>query len=53
MTEQIFSGCVNLLNWTAKRLGTSYEAINVWLFCVIVPTVIIGQTAVIFWLLCK
>jgi hypothetical protein len=53
MTERIFSHCVDLLNRTAKKLGISYEAINVWLFCVIVPAVIVGQTVLIFWLLCR
>ena len=53
MTDRIFDTCVDLLVWLADKLGTTYKAINVWIFCVIVPAIIIGQTAIIVWLLAR
>ena len=35
--DQIFDFCVRLLYEAAGLLGTSYEAINVWLFVFILP----------------
>ena len=37
----------------ADKFGTTYKAINVWIFCVLVPAIIIGQAAIIIWLLCR
>ena len=37
MTDYIFEKCVVFLHWIARKLGTSYEAVNVWFFCVIWP----------------
>ena len=37
MTNHIFSLCVDFLVWTANLLGTSYETVNVWIFCVTWP----------------
>ena len=45
--------CVNLLVRLADRLGMTYKQTNVWIFCVIVPAIILGQTAAIIWLLCR
>jgi hypothetical protein len=53
MIDRIFDLCVDLLVWLADRLGMTYKAINVWVFCVIVPLVLLGQTATIIWLLCR
>ena len=53
MTDRIFDACVDLLVWMADKLGMTYKAINVWIFCVIVPAIIIGQMATIIWLLCR
>jgi len=35
--DQIFNFCVRLLYEVANLLGTSYEAINVWLFVFVLP----------------
>ena len=37
VTDYIFEKCVVFLHWIARKLGTSYEAVNVWFFCVIWP----------------
>ena len=29
MTDRIFGLCVDLLDWLAQKLGTTYKAINV------------------------
>ena len=41
-TDKAFSGCVQVLNWTASKTGLTYEQVNVWVFCVIWPVVTIG-----------
>jgi hypothetical protein len=53
MIDTIFDACVRLLAWMADKLGTSYKAVNVWIFCLVVPAIILGQTAAIVWLLCR
>jgi hypothetical protein len=53
MIDRIFNLCVELLVWLAKKLGMTYQTVNVWIFCVIVPLVLLGQTATIIWLLCR
>ena len=35
--NEVFNWCVELLQWSAQKLGTTYEVINVWIFCVIEP----------------
>ena len=46
MTNRIFQLCVDLLLWLARLLDTSYEAINVWIFCVIWPLITLLLIAV-------
>ena len=53
MIDRIFNTCVNLLVWMAEKVGMTYQEINVWIFCVIMPLVILGQTGVIIWLLLR
>ena len=53
MIDRIFDLCVELLERLADKLGMTYRAINVWIFCVILPLVLLGQTATIIWLLCR
>lgn len=53
MIDRIFDLCVELLVWLADKLGMTYKAINVWIFCVIVPLLLLVQTAAIIWLLCR
>lgn len=35
--EIVFSGCVWLLDTLAAFLGTTYVAVNIWIFCIIWP----------------
>jgi hypothetical protein len=51
--DRIFDLCVELLVWLADKFGTTCKAINVWIFCAILPPVLLGQTAAIIWLLCR
>jgi hypothetical protein len=37
MIDKLFIDCVRLLHWIADRFGTTYEAINVWIFIVLWP----------------
>ena len=39
--NEIFSFCVKLLNFLAEITGLSYQAVNVWIFCIILPAVLI------------
>lgn len=39
MISRIFSLCVDWLYWLAGVFGTTYAAVNVWIFCVIGPVV--------------
>ena len=41
--NEIFNWCVELLQWGALKLGTTYEVINVWIFCIIEPIVFLGM----------
>jgi len=42
---------VRLLEWSARKLGTTYNAINVWFFCVIWPAITIGLiiAVIVLW----
>lgn len=53
MIDRVFDLCVDLLDWLARKCGTTYKRINVYIFCVIMPLVILGQTGVIIWLLLR
>jgi hypothetical protein len=53
LIDKVFDACVRLLDWGAQKLGMSYKAINVLVFCVIVPLVILGQTITIIWLVLR
>jgi len=39
--DAIFRYCVVLLVNVAKALGISYEALNIWMFIIIQPTIIV------------
>ena len=41
--NEIFNWCVELLQWGAQKFGTTYVAINVWIFCIIEPIVFLGM----------
>jgi hypothetical protein len=51
MIDFIFRQCVRLLEWAARKLGTTYTAINVWIFCVIWPAITIGLiiAVIVLW----
>ena len=51
MINFIFRQCVRLLEWAARKLGTTYNAINVWIFCVIWPAITIGLiiAVIVLW----
>lgn len=42
MIDDVFCWCVDVLDAGAAMLGISYQAINVWIFCVIWPLVTIA-----------
>lgn len=48
MIDQIFDGCVRLLIVMAHSTGTTYKAINVWIFCVAWPLLTVALFAVVF-----
>lgn len=39
--DALFNLCVDILLWLADLVGVSYNAINIWIFCIIWPTVTI------------
>ena len=41
--DYVFKLCVVLLVDLANWLGISYEELNVWLFVIIMPTILVGQ----------
>ena len=47
MIAAVFYWCVRLLEWMAGILGTTYVAINVWIFCVIWPLLTVGLIVVV------
>ena len=51
MTDYIFERCVVLLHWIARKVGTTYEAINVWIFCIIWPLFTLALIGWVVWLL--
>ena len=53
MIDKIFDACVELLVWLADKCGTTYKRINVYIFCVAVPAIILGQAGIIVRLLLR
>ena len=51
MIDKIFIACVDLLEWLAKKLGTTYNAVNVWIFCVIWPLITLALIVTVVCLL--
>jgi len=49
--DTVFRYCVYILVEAAKWLGTSYEALNVWLFVFILPGLLVASlvTNVVLW----
>ena len=47
--NEIFNWCVELLQWSAQKLGTTYEVINVWIFCIIEPILFFGMLIILLF----
>ena len=45
--NQIFKWCVEFLQFYAKVFHTTYEALNVWIFCIIEPIIFILMLVII------
>ena len=43
--ENTFDWCVNILLNSADTIGVTYEALNVWVFVIIVPVVLVISLA--------
>jgi hypothetical protein len=43
--NDLFYWCVHILERQAKALGITYEAINVWIFCIIEPLALLALVA--------
>ena len=48
-----FDWCVNILLSAADTIGVSYEALNVWIFVIIVPVVLVISLSVNIYFLWK
>lgn len=42
MTDNIFDSCVDILSWMGSVTGLSYKAVNVWIFCVLLPLLMLA-----------
>ena len=51
--DTIFMFCVYFLQWLAKRLGMTYNEVNVWIFCVIWPIITLVSIGLNVYLLLK
>ena len=51
MIDKTFRFCVVFLQWLAAKLGTTYKAVNVWIFCVIWPMITLALIVAVIWLL--
>ena len=50
MTNNLFDLCVDLLVFLATLFGLSYEAVNIWIFCVAWPVVSLAALLYILYL---
>jgi len=48
-----FDWCINILLSAADTIGVTYEALNVWVFVIIVPVVLVISLAVNIYFLWK
>ena len=44
----MFNACVDLLLTLASKLGVSYNAVNVWIFCILWPLLTLGLVGTVF-----
>ena len=47
-----FDYCVRLLYKIANAIGITYEEINVWLFAIALPSMLVFSLSLNLWLLC-
>ena len=47
IVEGLFDLCVRFLFWLADLFGVSYQAINIWIFCVLWPILTIALIALV------
>jgi hypothetical protein len=45
----LFDLCVRFLLWLAGLLGVSYQAINIWIFCILWPAFTLALIVVVIW----
>ena len=48
-----FQWCVELLTYLAQNLGTTYQALNVWLFVVILPVILLVSLIINLYFILK
>ena len=53
--NKVFDWCVKLLEYWAPQVGMTYKELNVWLFVIIMPAMLIGLAVLSFrlWLKLK
>ena len=51
--DQLFSLCVNFLLIVGKRVGMSYNEINIWIFCIIWPVLTLISLVLNIVLMCQ
>ena len=47
MIDKLFWLCVKFLHWLAGKCGTTYEAINIWIFCIIWPVITLALVVIV------
>lgn len=47
LVNSVFDLCVKALEILAKRVGMSYEEVNIWIFCIIEPVVFVVMLFII------
>ena len=47
--DRVFWHCVDILNVVASWVGVTYEELNIWVFIVIQPAIIVALTATLVW----
>ena len=51
--DTIFMLCAYFQQWLAKRLGMTYNEVNVWIFCVIWPIITLVSIGLNVYLIFK
>jgi hypothetical protein len=47
IVDGLFDLCVRFLLWLADLFGVSYQAINIWIFCVLWPVLTVALIVVV------